>query len=193
MLPIKPCCHRSYISSDLFQCSSPKIFISSENRMIPREVCDNCVVVNHGCPPSHVMFGPGSLLHSIIHRITGEQPTTLVEKVDPNDPKPPCQCQSRMQQMDVWGWKGCWEHRDEICGWLAENAKRLGYDVEPNLPALTRLALKTAKERKATIDAEMMERFGKLVDENGEAAEVFRLLIAELEPLIPEAMWLFAA
>lgn len=174
-------------------CNSPLVFLTSLGRLIPGDVCLVCEVADRPrCAEKHKVSSPGSILHDLIYKATGEQPTTLAEKVDPNDPKPPCQCQSRMQQMDVWGWRGCWEHRDEICGWLAENAKRLGYATEPDLQAMARMALKTAKDRKVEIDPEFMERIGKLVDENDEAAEVFRLLMAELEPMLPEAMELMA-
>lgn len=65
--------------------------------------------------------GPGSLLAKIIHQLTGAVPKDCMT------------CSARVKQMNVWGWLGCWQNRHTITGWLAEEAGKLGYNIEGNV------------------------------------------------------------
>lgn len=74
--------------------------------------------------PAH---GPGSILKLAIKSITGETPGSS------------CACNKRAKLMDSWGWWGCWKRRDEIAGWLAEEAKKRGHPIEDHAAALSLL------------------------------------------------------
>lgn len=71
-------------------------------------------------PPSrriHARLQPGDLLTELIKRMTGSAPMGN------------CQCAARRVQMNKWGWWGCWTHRQEIQGWLAEEARKRGHTI----------------------------------------------------------------
>lgn len=60
---------------------------------------------------------PGSLLATAIHHVTKETGTST------------CNCTARMNQMNAWGWWGCWRHRRTIAGWLTEEAAKRGHAI----------------------------------------------------------------
>lgn len=68
----------------------------------------------------HRVLGPrpGDLFSRIIHKITGRYALTCGR------------CNTRMGIMNSWGWWGCWRRRQEILGWLAEEAATRGHRVE---------------------------------------------------------------
>jgi hypothetical protein len=59
-------------------------------------------------------FGPGTELKKILSSVGIE-------------PKPSCDCNGKMIQMDVWGVEECRENRDVIVGWLRDNADKWGW------------------------------------------------------------------
>ena len=63
---------------------------------------------------------PGDLLAWTIQRVT---------KVVPG---PNCPCQSRMNQMNEWGWAGCFRHRATILDWIGEEAAKRGHPIGKN-------------------------------------------------------------
>lgn len=69
-------------------------------------------------PPSPWTLGPGSLLAAAIKAVTGETPS------------PTCQCTARARQMNEWGWWRCWRNREQIAGWLVEEAQKRGHAIE---------------------------------------------------------------
>lgn len=58
---------------------------------------------------------PGDILASIIHKTTGIKPCKT--------------CSKRQEQMNEWGWWGCWRNRKTIIKWMCEEAKKRGYDI----------------------------------------------------------------
>lgn len=60
---------------------------------------------------------PGDLFSSIIHKITGRYALTCGR------------CLNRMGLMNQWGWWGCWRRRQEILGWITEEAAGRGHVV----------------------------------------------------------------
>ena len=55
--------------------------------------------------------GPGTVLKAVLRKL-GFHATQE------------CKCSDRAHQMNHWGPSGCREHRDEIVGWLVEEAKK---------------------------------------------------------------------
>lgn len=71
-------------------------------------------------------YWPGSVLKVAIRLVTGEQPSSG------------CGCTDRAEQMNAWGWWGCWKQRKTIAGWLVEEARQRGHTLEADkaLPLL---------------------------------------------------------
>jgi hypothetical protein len=89
----------------------------------------NALVIKYSPYPSKV--GPGSLLALIIHQITGQVPSSCMA------------CNERVRKMNIWGWLGCWQHRDEIIQWLVEEAAKLGHKIDGKIVyGLLRAAVK---------------------------------------------------
>lgn len=68
-----------------------------------------------------------------------------------------CQCPKKAAQMNGWGIAGCKERRDEIAGWLRENAQERSW-LEKAKATLRAVALGIAFE------LDMSDLFGSLVD-----------------------------
>ncbi len=66
-------------------------------------------------PGLPVSIQPGSLFSSMIHKITGRYASTCGT------------CLHRMQEMNSWGWWGCWKQRHTILSWISEEAKKRGH------------------------------------------------------------------
>lgn len=80
--------------------------------------------------------GPGDKLHWLIRQITGY------------DPSSGCLCVPRMQQMNQWGWLGCWRNRTTIYGWLKEEAAKRGVEVtDAKLGSLLKAAFKEWRKK----------------------------------------------
>ena len=54
--------------------------------------------------------GPGNVLKSLIALIGIPQTSS-------------CGCSGMQQQMNQWGYIGCWQHKDDIVAWLVAKAK----------------------------------------------------------------------
>lgn len=88
--------------------------------------------------------GPGTQLMKLLHHLG----------VHPGN----CRCNKRAKQMDEWGPEGCRTHRDEIAGWLREEAASNSWRL-----------LATALARTVTtglvFSLSPLDPFGSLVDE----------------------------
>jgi hypothetical protein len=90
-------------------------------------------IVQHDEPK---ILQPGDMLARLIERMIGEVPGD-------------CACSSRQEQMNQWGWWGCWKHRNDIIGWLCEEAANRGHETEPvGARALFVAVLKELRNRK---------------------------------------------
>jgi hypothetical protein len=72
---------------------------------------------NESFTKSGSLARPGDLLAWIIRKVTGVQPG------------PYCSCRQRQQQMNEWGWKGCFTNRSTILAWIADEAGKRGHVV----------------------------------------------------------------
>ena len=52
-------------------------------------------------------------------------------------------CRRQASQMNEWGWWGCWKQRKLIAGWISNEARRFGHNLDESA-ALTLLG-KTIK------------------------------------------------
>jgi hypothetical protein len=64
--------------------------------------------------------GPGTLLSILIQQLTGKQSADCSA------------CSARANQMNAWGWIGCWRERATIAQWLMEEAGKLGHKTDEN-------------------------------------------------------------
>jgi hypothetical protein len=54
-----------------------------------------------------------------------------------------CGCHEFRQQMNQWGWLGCWTRRAEIAAWLVAKGAERGIHVDAaTIPALIRAAIR---------------------------------------------------
>ena len=77
--------------------------------------------MSHKNPLQHWRPRPGSELHNLIFRLTGEKPDAT------------CDCGDRIIQMDCWGPSGCQQNIEEISAWLVAEARKRGW-VLAHLP-----------------------------------------------------------
>lgn len=88
---------------------------------------------HHGSP--ELAKEPGSLLKWMIWKLTGVLPC----------PK----CDRRAQEMNEWGWLGCWRNRRKIYEWLTHEANSRGHQIdEATLQALLLAGLRELKHGK---------------------------------------------
>jgi hypothetical protein len=79
--------------------------------------------------------GPGRLLASLIHTLTGQQPCDA--------------CLTMAYQMDEWGWWGCWKNRKLIKEHLLAQCKERGLECSDSLvESAVRQALRGVKLRR---------------------------------------------
>jgi predicted Fe-S protein YdhL (DUF1289 family) len=79
---------------------------------------------------------PGDVFSAVIHTITGRHALTCGV------------CQQRMKKMNDWKWFGCWRHRQEIIGWLQEEAAKRGHRITNDAAlSLLKAALKEIHTR----------------------------------------------
>lgn len=60
---------------------------------------------------------PGDLLAWIIRKVTGIEPG------------PYCSCRQRQEQMNEWGWLGCFRKRATILTWISDEAGKRGHAI----------------------------------------------------------------
>jgi hypothetical protein len=70
-----------------------------------------------GIQPIIKRTGPGDILSSAILKLTGREISMCGI------------CGLRRTAMNEWGWWSCWRHRNEIAGWLVEEARKRGHTV----------------------------------------------------------------
>lgn len=63
----------------------------------------------------------GNLFSIVIFKITGKSAKSCGR------------CGKRMRQMNDWGWWGCWKNRNIIIGWLIEEARARGHEIDKGL------------------------------------------------------------
>lgn len=81
----------------------------------------------------------GSLLAAICY--PGDMLAYLICRVTGFAAREGCGCRARREQMNTWGWVGCWRHRRTIVSWLAAAAKKAGVECpEATLAGLLRAA-----------------------------------------------------
>jgi hypothetical protein len=113
------------VSVERWFCGNHTCLTSLEAGVSPDD-CRRCEFADRGCGhggtafqrPPEIGAKPGSLLKWLIWKATGDVPTGN------------CACAKRAAEMDAWGWVGCWWHREEIYGWLAEEAEKRGKHVD---------------------------------------------------------------
>ncbi|MEM1213438.1 MAG: hypothetical protein AAGI68_14215 [Planctomycetota bacterium] len=69
-------------------------------------------------PPRDPWYKPGSVLKVAIRLVTGDEPSAG------------CGCDGRARQMNAWGWWGSWRRRQTIAGWLVEEARTRGHELD---------------------------------------------------------------
>lgn len=90
---------------------------------------------------------PGSALAWLIERLTAKPASSCAA------------CAARVKKMNAWGWRGCWARRREILGWLAAEARKIGYkEAKPAFWSLARIAVKSGWRRG---DARLLHNRGK--------------------------------
>ncbi len=99
-----------------------------KNRVVP----DAEIVTS--TPQINGSLRPGSLLSSLIFKITGQSTKSCGI------------CGARMAMMNKNGWWWCWKNRKMIIGWLIEEAKKRGRDInEASALSLLKAALKETR------------------------------------------------
>ncbi len=79
-------------------------------------------------------FRPGEIFSLVIFKITGQKTANCGI------------CGQRKMQMNRWGWWGCWKNRKVLTGWLIEEAKKRGHDInEDSALSLLKAALKETR------------------------------------------------
>jgi hypothetical protein len=108
--------------------------------------------------PSYEKDTPGGLLYHTILAL-GLSPSSN------------CLCERRIMLMTRWGWRGCWDNRNVIAGWLAEEAGKIGIVVEPTPQAIFAKGLELVKEKGVEIPASVFEALGQVIDDDPELAK----------------------
>lgn len=68
-----------------------------------------------------------------------------------------CDCNKKAAQMNQWGVEGCRQHRDEIAGWLRDNAAKRGWMDKFQAAAWAAIT-------GVAFQLDMTDRYGSLVD-----------------------------
>jgi hypothetical protein len=96
----------------------------------PNHVIPSSQIIGRPSNPSRVQ--PGSLLSAVIFKITGKRACGA--------------CSARMRTMNENGWWWCWKNRATIVGWLVEEAKKRGHEIDENaVLGLFKAAFKESK------------------------------------------------
>jgi len=61
---------------------------------------------------------PGDMFSMIILKLTGQRTANCGV------------CGERKRQMNEWRWWGCWKHRHVIVGWMVEEARKRGHEID---------------------------------------------------------------
>lgn len=83
------------------------------------------------------MRAPGDVLAYVIWKVTGEMVGFCGA------------CGDRVQKMNLWGWPGCMARKEEIIGWLIEEAGKRGHKItKRRVVSLLAAALKSRQQFK---------------------------------------------
>jgi hypothetical protein len=195
MAELNPCRFRLELLPGIYQCGNSTCLPDFTDSPITSEVCAICE--NHWSfedrecdPPNPKTYEPPIIPPNATQNNPTRSTSNGLLATDPGNllfdsiravgltPSSGCQCNQRIAQMQAWGWRGCWDNRNRIAGWLAEESAKIGIPVEPTPQAVFAKGMELVKEKGVEIPAHVFEAIGKVIEDDPELAQLVR---SELE------------